>query len=161
MDRSVWDEVFSARFARHEEELAALFAQLYHDDRQAWEYFTEMLWRARQERPAALRELDAAREADPAWYKGHELMGMLMYVSSFAGTLEGVREKLDYIEDCGVNYLHLMPLLESPVGRSDGGYAVSDFRKARPRRASGRRCSSAPWRRVPWTASFSRRRSVC
>ena len=57
---------------------------------------------------------------------------MLMYVKAFAGTLNGVREKLDYIEDCGVNYLHLMPLLESPEGRSDGGYAVSDFRKVQP-----------------------------
>ena len=55
-----------------------------------------------------------------------------MYVNAFAGTLNGVREKLDYIEECGVNYLHLMPLLESPEGRSDGGYAVSDFRKVQP-----------------------------
>ena len=57
---------------------------------------------------------------------------MLMYGNAFAGTLNGVREKLDYIEDCGVNYLHLMPLLESPEGRSDGGYAVSDFRRVQP-----------------------------
>jgi amylosucrase len=57
---------------------------------------------------------------------------MLMYVSAFAGNLAGVRDKLDYIQDCGVNYLHLMPLLESPVGRSDGGYAVADFRKVQP-----------------------------
>ena len=45
---------------------------------------------------------------------------------------EASREKLDYIEECGVDYLHLMPLLESPEGRSDGGYAVSDFRKVQP-----------------------------
>ena len=32
---------------------------------------------------------------------------------------------------CHVNYLHLMPLLDTPRGRSDGGYAVSDFRKVR------------------------------
>ena len=132
MDRSVWDAAFSARFARHEEELGELYGQLYQHDKQAWEYFTEMLWRCWQERPAALRRLDAAREADPAWYKGHKLVGMLMYVSAFAGNLKGVREKLDYIEECGVNYLHLMPLLESPAGRSDGGYAVSDFRKVEP-----------------------------
>ena len=132
MDRSVWDAAFSARFARHEEELGELYGQLYQHDEQAWEYFTEMLWRCWQERPAALRRLDAAREADPAWYKGHKLVGMLMYVSAFAGNLKGVREKLDYIEECGVNYLHLMPLLESPAGRSDGGYAVSDFRKVEP-----------------------------
>ena len=49
-----------------------------------------------------------------------------------AGTLQGVKKKLDYIADCGVNYLHLMPLLQSPAGRSDGGYAVSDFRKVQP-----------------------------
>ena len=46
-----------------------------------------------------------------------------------AGSLGGVEEKLPYLRECGVNYLHLMPLLESPKGRSDGGYAVSDFRK--------------------------------
>ena len=132
MDKSVGDAVFSARFARHEEELRELYAQLYHSDEQAWEYFTAMLRRCWAERSAALRALDAAREAEPAWYKGHELVGMLMYVSAFAGDLQGVREKLDYIEECGVNYLHLMPLLESPAGRSDGGYAVADFRKVEP-----------------------------
>ncbi len=57
---------------------------------------------------------------------------MMMYVDAFAGTLKGVEEKLDYIKSCNVNYLHLMPLLESPKGRSDGGYAVADFRKVQP-----------------------------
>ena len=132
MDRSVWDPAFRARFERHEQELSELYAQLYHGDGQAWAFFTDMLRRCHAERPAALRAFDAAREADPSWYKGHELVGMLMYVSSFAGDLAGVREKLGYVEECGVNYLHLMPLLESPPGRSDGGYAVSDFRKVEP-----------------------------
>ena len=57
---------------------------------------------------------------------------MMLYVGNFAKTLDGVRQKLDYVEECGVNYLHLMPLLESPEGRSDGGYAVSDFRSVQP-----------------------------
>ena len=132
MDKSAWDAVFAARFEKHEEELRALYTELYHGDDQAWEYFVGMLRRSFEARPAALRKLDAAREKDPTWYKGHELVGMLMYVSSFAGDLKGVKKKLDYIEECGVNYLHLMPLLESPAGRSDGGYAVSDFRKVEP-----------------------------
>ena len=132
MDKSAWDAVFAARFEKHEEELRALYAELYHGDDQAWEYFVGMLRRSFEARPAALRKLDTAREKDPTWYKGHELVGMLMYVSSFAGDLKGVKKKLDYIEECGVNYLHLMPLLESPAGRSDGGYAVSDFRKVEP-----------------------------
>ncbi len=125
-------KVFRTRFARHETELRQLFFKLYHNDEQAWSYFAGMLRRMWDARGEQLRALDAARESDPSWYKGHELVGMLMYVGPFAKTLNGVREKLDYIEDCGVNYLHLMPLLESPAGRSDGGYAVSDFRKVQP-----------------------------
>ena len=132
MDKSLWDASFRSRFARHGEELAELYNQLYPNNEQAWAYFAEMLHRCWEQRSDPLRALDEAREADPAWYKGHELVGMLMYVSAFAGTLRGVREKLDYIEECGVNYLHLMPLLESPAGRSDGGYAVADFRKVEP-----------------------------
>ena len=42
---------------------------------------------------------------------------------------KGLESKLDYVQECNVNYLHLMPLLDSPKGRSDGGYAVADFRK--------------------------------
>jgi len=127
-----WDETFLRRFARHEDELKWLYCELYHGDMQAYEYFVGMLYRAWQDRSQALRKIDEAREANPDWYKGHDMTGMLMYVKAFAGTLNGVREKLDYIQDCGVNYLHLMPLLESPEGRSDGGYAVSDFRKVQP-----------------------------
>ena len=132
MDRTKWEAVFAERYARHEDELKWLYCELYQGDMQAYEYFVGMLYRAWQARPEALRRIDADREANPDWYKGHGMTGMLMYVKAFAGTLKGVREKLDYIEDCGVNYLHLMPLLESPEGRNDGGYAVSDFRKVQP-----------------------------
>ena len=49
---------------------------------------------------------------------------MLAYTQCFGGTLRGTREHLDYLRETGINYLHLMPLLQSPPGRSDGGYAV-------------------------------------
>jgi len=132
MDRTTWNSEFLARFSRHEDELKWLYCELYHGDMQAYDYFVGMLHRAYLARPEKLKHTDRLRETDPNWYKGHDLVGMLMYVNAFAGTLQGVREKLDYIADCGVNYLHLMPLLESPKGRSDGGYAVSDFRKVQP-----------------------------
>ena len=132
MDKQDWAPEFRARFERHEEELRWLFMELYHGDEQAYDYFVDMLRRMYDSRSEELRAIDRARQDDPDWYKGNNLVGMLMYVDCFAGTLQGVREKLDYIQDCGVNYLHLMPLLESPVGRSDGGYAVSDFRKVQP-----------------------------
>ena len=40
-----------------------------------------------------------------------------------------MEEHLDYLKDSGFNYLQLMPILESPKDKSDGGYAVSDFQK--------------------------------
>ena len=132
MNKMKWKLEFYDRFARQEAELERLYRELYHNDMAAFDRFTDMLYDAYLARPESLKLMDRAREAHPDWYKGHDLVGMLMYVNAFAGTLQGVREKLDYIEDCGVNHLHLMPLLESPKGRSDGGYAVSDFRKVQP-----------------------------
>ena len=132
MNELNWKQEFSARFARHRAELSRLYRELYHGDMAAFDRFVEMLYAAYEARPEELKAMDRAREADPDWYKGHELVGMLLYVNAFAGTLDGVRRKLDYLQEGGVNYLHLMPLLESPVGRSDGGYAVSDFRKVQP-----------------------------
>ncbi len=131
MNRS-WEAEFTARFQRHADELKWLYCELYHNDMEAYEQFTDMLYECWIARSEALRSMDRERENNPDWYKGHDLVGMLMYVNAFAGTLPKVREKLDYIADCGVNYLHLMPLLESPKGRSDGGYAVSDFGKVQP-----------------------------
>ncbi|MDO5327468.1 MAG: alpha-amylase family protein [Clostridia bacterium] len=127
-----WKSEFASRFRRHEDELKWLYCELYHNDLRAYNSFEDMLYRLWEERPEKLKKIDRTREDYEEWYKGHELVGMLLYVNAFAGNLQGVREKLDYISDCGVNYLHLMPLLESPKGRSDGGYAVSDFRKVQP-----------------------------
>ena len=125
------ETTFDRRLARHRAELQRVYNGLYHDAA-AYEYFETMLRRMWQARSAALRRLDARREKDPDWYRGRNLLGMLMYTNAFAGTLRGVREKLDYLQEAGINYLHLMPLLASPAGRSDGGYAVADFRRVQP-----------------------------
>ncbi|MCR5761285.1 MAG: alpha-amylase family protein [Sphaerochaetaceae bacterium] len=155
MDKSKWNEEFLNRFNAHEEELRYLYCELYHNDMQAYEYFVSMLYRLWSDRPENLKMIDRAREAEPDWYKGNTLTGMLMYVNAFAGNLKGVKEKLDYIEDCGVNYLHLMPLLESPEGRSDGGYAVSNFRKVQKELGTMRDLQSLA------TACHKRGISVC
>lgn len=129
---ATWEEEFKDRLKRHYDEMKWLYAELYHNDEQAFNYFCTMLHDYYAQRSPALKEWDEARELVPDWYKGNEMLGMLMYTNCFAGTLKGVKEHLDYIKECGVNYVHLMPLLESPKGRSDGGYAVSDFRKVQP-----------------------------
>ncbi len=119
------------RLAEHIGELRELFLGLYHDEN-AFDYFLGMLRRSWSERKAALRELDKRRLADPGWYRSNRLLGMMLYTDAFAGDLRGVRKKLPYLTECGVNYLHLMPLLQTVKGKSDGGYAVADFRTVQP-----------------------------
>lgn len=114
------------------DELKWLYMELY-DDEDAFSYFAEILERSAQQRKKELRDLDEKRLNDPDWYKRSDLTGMMLYVQNFGGNLKGTREKLPYLEEFGVNYLHLMPLLDSPDGKSDGGYAVADFRKVRPK----------------------------
>ena len=127
-----WEPEFIKRLEKHYDELKWLYAELYHNDQQAFSYFCDMLYEYYSQRSTALKQWDQMREEVPEWYKGNEMLGMLMYTNCFAGTLQGVKSHLDYLQECGLNYVHLMPLLESPAGRSDGGYAVANFRKVQP-----------------------------
>ena len=122
---------FDIRYARAQEEMKRLYMSLYHDEH-AYEYFISMLRRCHEARKEVLRKLDEQRIANPQWYKSQNVLGMLMYTQCFGGTLKGVKAHLDYLQETGVNYLHLMPLLQSPKDRSDGGYAVADFRTVQP-----------------------------
>ncbi|QHC56942.1 amylosucrase [Rathayibacter tanaceti] len=84
------------------------------------------------ERPEELRALDRAREAHPDWFLSNKALGGVCYVDRFAGDLEGLRAEIPYFREIGLNYLHLMPLFDAPEGESDGGYAVSSYRRVRP-----------------------------
>ena len=123
---------FVSRLNAHYDELKWLYCELYHNDLMAFHYFVDMLRRCYADRKQALRDQDAARLRDPDWFRSNKMLGMMLYVDNFAGNLRGVREKLPYLRECGVNYLHLMPLLKTVKGRSDGGYAVADFRQVQP-----------------------------
>ena len=123
---------FDIRLEEHFDELQGLFMDIYHD-KGAFDYFLSMLRKCYKDRKASLRAVDERRQANPMIHHSNKMMGMMMYTEKFGGNLQGVREKLPYLKECGVKYLHLMPLLDSPDDeRSDGGYAVSDFRKVRP-----------------------------
>ena len=122
------ESVYRRRFNRHFDELRWLYMELYGNDSMFAELCDNME-RFYHERSRSLKTSDYMREARPDWYKQNDMMGMMFYIDNFAGNMKGVQKKLDYIEQCGVNYIHLMPFLDTPEGRSDGGYAVSDFRK--------------------------------
>lgn len=123
---------YTKRFDERYDELKWLYCELYNNNMEAFDWLCDSLYGYYQERNADLKKLDRSRVKNPDWYKQNDLLGMMMYTNAFAGTLKGVKEKLPYVKSCGVNYLHFMPLLESPKGRDDGGYAVADFRKVKP-----------------------------
>lgn len=123
---------YTKRFDERYDELKWLYCELYNNNMEAFDWLCDSLYGYYQERNADLKKLDRSRVKNPDWYKQNDLLGMMVYTNAFAGTLKGVKEKLPYVKSCGVNYLHFMPLLESPKGRDDGGYAVADFRKVKP-----------------------------
>lgn len=101
-------------FFYHLEELAALLAEA---------------WFAR---PDALKQLDVEREQDPHWFQSNQMLGGMCYVDLFANNLQGIQEKIPYLQELGLTYLHLMPLFQVPQPENDGGYAVSSYREVNP-----------------------------
>jgi amylosucrase len=126
------DEIFEERLKRHHDELRWLYMELY-DNGDMFAELCEKLHAFALEREQYLMELDREREQNPEWFRGNDMLGMMLYIDNFAGNLKGVKDRLPYLSSCNVNCIHLMPFLESPKGRSDGGYAVADFRKVQPK----------------------------
>lgn len=81
------------------------------------------------ERAPHLRKSDLEREKNYNWFLSQKWVGMAMYCDRFAEDLQGLRSKLPYLQELGINTLHIMPMLDCPADHSDGGYAVRDFYK--------------------------------
>ena len=124
------EEVYQRRLLNHMDELKWLYTELYGNDAML-EELLEKMHEFYLERNKDLKAVDLLREKNPNWYKSNDMMGMMLYIDNFAGNIKGVESKLDYLQKSNVNYIHLMPFLDTVEGRSDGGYAVADFRKVR------------------------------
>ena len=111
------------------------------------------------ERPADLRLLDLRRHVEPDWFQQPRMLGYAAYTERFAGDLRGVAERIPYLAELGVTYLHLMPLLRPRPAPNDGGYAVMDYRQVREDLgtmadlADLARALRATASRSPWTSS--------
>lgn len=128
-------EAFRARLELVLPDLTGPLETLY-GDRADVPGLIELALDAAAARPEPLRVLDRVREVDPAWFQSAGTVGYACYTDRFAGTLAGVRTRLDHLVELGVTYLHLMPLLASRDGADDGGYAVVDYAAVDPRLGS-------------------------
>lgn len=126
------DNLFYTRFIANASALKSLYTDLYGSHPKAEEVFDDLIntiSEAYINRPDALQAADLVKQQNGFWFLSNEITGMSLYVDRFCGNLANMPAKLDYFKELGVNFLHLMPIFESPQGESDGGYAVSNFRK--------------------------------
>ena len=124
------------RFMANAAAIQDLYEGIYADHPHQQEQFNrliETMIRGHLSRSQGLKDRDDEKQSRGHWFLSNRITGMSLYVDRFAGHLRGLTDKLDYFGELGVNLLHLMPLFESPEGESDGGYAVSDFRRVDPR----------------------------
>ncbi|WP_394767551.1 amylosucrase [Ferruginibacter sp.] len=130
------DLSFYSRLIANGSTIQSLYHELYKQHPRAGTQFNlliDTLAAAHKIRKPALKKTDVAKAEKGHWFLSNEITGMSLYVDQFCGSLSNLGDKLSYFDKLGVNFLHLMPLFESPAGESDGGYAVSDFRKINDR----------------------------
>jgi amylosucrase len=130
------DNLFYTRFMANAAAIFDLYAQLYEHHpgmESSFNHLIQTIIKSHQQRQGVLKERDNNKTGENHWFLSNQLTGMSLYVDRFSGDLKSLHGKLDYFEKLGVNLLHLMPLFESPADESDGGYAVSEFRKVDPR----------------------------
>ena len=130
------DRLFFTRLVANASAIQSLYNEIYGNHPQGKDYFDKLIQTlidAHLNRTAVLQERDNRKEVKGNWFLSNEIAGMSLYVDRFCGGLKNLPGKLGYLQNLGVNFLHLMPVFESPEGESDGGYAVSDFRKVAAR----------------------------
>ena len=127
-DRIVFKQRLQEHFGRLFSLLFEIYAQQY-DFYFHLQSLIQALATNYAQRTKTLKVKDQTRLNDPHWFQHEKMLGMACYVDLFAGDLRTLKAKIPYLQTLGVTYLHLMPLYESPEGDSDGGYAVSNYRK--------------------------------
>ena len=126
---------FITRLSANFSQLRDLFMSLYGHLEAAEGQFSALiytLYHNYHQRSRTLKSIDKKREANPNWLLSQQWVGMSLYTEHFSKDLKGLQQKLDYLQELGINLVHLMPILKSPDQQSDGGYAVSNYRKINP-----------------------------
>ncbi len=128
-------QIFDLRLQRSQRDLWGMLDRLY-GERPDYAKFSKALAvslkRNWAERPADLKLLDLKRDLEPDWFQRPDMAGYVFYIDHFNGDLKGVLEKIDYLQDLGINYIHFMACLKPRPGDSDGGYSVIDYRAINP-----------------------------
>lgn len=121
--------LFELRLATNLTLIQQLFFSLYPENQHQAHFkkLLDLLPKLFASRPSDLKEQDLLRLNSGNWYQSEKMLGMQMYVEHFNKDLNGLRQKIPYLKELGVNFLHLMPITSRPKGENDGGYAVNSY----------------------------------
>lgn len=129
-----WPE-FKQRLHQEFQRLGELLWALY-GDRPDFAFQVEELlvqvFQSTLERPDSLKERDRRKQPESGWFLSEKMVGAVAYVDRFAGSFRAMEQRIPYLQELGVTYLHLMPFFRSPPVENDGGYAVSSYRETNP-----------------------------
>lgn len=132
----VKDKDFHLRLGANFPIISDLFKKIYEGtsyEEEAFELLMSSLVNNFEERSALQKKRDLLRMSNPNWYSSEEIVGMMLYVDLFNVDFNGLKEKIPYFKDLGINTVHLMPFLDVPEFENDGGYAVRNYREVSAR----------------------------
>lgn len=115
------------------DELTSLYHSLYRNIPYVDQQFKTLLTVMRKAFDDRSKALIVTDQENTQWYHSNKLVGMMLYVDLFNGDLKGVLEKIPYLKELGITYVHFMPILQAREGENDGGFAVADYREIDPR----------------------------
>jgi len=123
--------IFQIRLGENFDRLIRLYDHIYGTHPDAEQNIVELVITMAESylnRSPGMRDLDIQRTLEKDWYMSSNWVSTMLYVDRYCENLNGLHEKIAYLEELGINYVHLMPLLKMPEILNDGGYAVSDYR---------------------------------
>ena len=135
-EHKITDSNFQLRMGANFPIITDLYQQLYANSPYGVQAFQDLLVtlvKHFEERSSYQKKRDLDRVAHPNWYSSEKIVGMMLYVDLFNQDFNGLKEKIPYFKDLGINTIHLMPFLDVPEFENDGGYAVRDYRKVNPK----------------------------
>ncbi len=130
--------MYEVQLKNNMQRLTSILFELYGN---RWDFYqildevVALMSKANKERNASLKKSDEkylAEDIKDRWYLKSDTVGMMLYVDLFSTDLKKLVDNVDYFKSLGVNYIHLMPLFACPEDDSDGGYAISSYRKVQP-----------------------------
>lgn len=128
-------QLFRVRLERYFQNLYDGLSPVYGQRKDFGKFMEKLVLRmvrCHVERSETLKELDLERDITTDWFQRESMLGYVLYVERFADTIAGIHDKLDYLQELGVSYVHLMKVIKPREGENDGGYAVQDYRQVDP-----------------------------